>query len=347
MDRFVTRMGDGYLTEMSRDEIKADLEEGTQDAARKGKIPPLGEDELTRLLEICTIPSKFVSVERGNEIILSSDGGTMEIPRLGIPGRLTAVQIWERVIGADTAELGYLDYSYKAVKPIVHEEQRDLEDILMSTVLPLFYGAMPNLGLYTQPDGPVPNPTELLPMGKIAEARESQEEAMEYAVRDIVYVAGRMYESGADGVDLDTAGAAGDADFLAALKAIESLKEKYPDICIMLGASGETVLGMHGELYYDDIRVAGLRPHEQARLAQKAGATIFGPAVNTNTSKSFPWNLARAVTFTKACVEEVDIPIHTNVGMGVGGVPMHHRPCPDVVSRVSTALAEVGRLDGL
>ncbi len=41
------------------------------------------------------------------------------------------------------------------------------------TVVPTFFGAMPNLGLYTTPDGPMPNPAELLPKGKIIEARES------------------------------------------------------------------------------------------------------------------------------------------------------------------------------
>lgn len=41
------------------------------------------------------------------------------------------------------------------------------------TIVPTFFGAMPNLGLYTTPDGSMPNPAELLPKGKIIEARES------------------------------------------------------------------------------------------------------------------------------------------------------------------------------
>ncbi len=91
----------------------------------------------------------------------------------------------------------------------------------MVTHPPLFYGAMPNLGLYSQPDGPFPNPSELMPLGKIAEARDSSEKAVEDAVKDIVYVSSAMYESGADGINMDTTGAAGDADFLAALRATE------------------------------------------------------------------------------------------------------------------------------
>ncbi len=83
----------------------------------------------------------------------------------------------------------------------------------MATHIPLFDGAMPNLGLYSQPDGPFPNPSELLPNGKIDEARQSLENTVEDAVKDIVFVASCMYESGADGINLDSVGAAGDADF--------------------------------------------------------------------------------------------------------------------------------------
>ena len=40
---------------------------------------------------------------------------------------------------------------------------------------------MPDLGRYTVPDGPLPNWSQLLPAGKIAEARAAQEEAAEIA----------------------------------------------------------------------------------------------------------------------------------------------------------------------
>ena len=243
--------------------------------------------------------------------------------------------------------LGHSDYSYKAVKALVSSGQQIMHDILLNTVVPVFYGAMPNLGLYTQPDGPVPNPAELLPQGKIKEARECQEQAMEYAIKDMVYVAERLYEAGADAINFDTTGAAGDADFLATLRATEILKQKFPELCIMIGMAGETLLGMHGELYYQGVCLAGLPPHGQAKVVQSAGGTIFGPAINTKTNRSMPWNLARALTYTRACVEAVDIPVHANVGMGVGGVPMQEIPAPDAVSRVSKAMAEIGKIDGL
>ena len=48
-----------------------------------------------------------------------------------------------------------------------------MRDAQLVLTVPLQYGAMPNLGLYSQPDGPVPNWSELLPQGRIDEARQS------------------------------------------------------------------------------------------------------------------------------------------------------------------------------
>ena len=49
----------------------------------------------------------------------------------------------------------------------------------------------------------------------------------------------------------------------------------------------------------------------------------------------------------KACTEIAKIPIHPNVGMGVGGVPMFETPAVDVVTRCSAAMIEIGTRDGL
>jgi len=348
MQKIYTRMGDGSVIELSENELKRDLEEGTRDAAERAKIPPLSADELRRLLELYKCPDKSVGVEKGKEVVLSYDSGTTKFNRVNVSvSKLQSLQIYERMLGADTMEMGHMDYSYKPAKNIMWIEQPVLEQALLITIPALFYGAMPNLGLYTQPDGPCPNPMELLPQGKISEARAAQEEMVEHAVKDMVYVGSLMYESGADGINFDTTAAAGDADFLATLHAVEILKKKYPQMCIEMGMSGEFILGMHGELTYDGVRLAGLYPHKQLELAEKAGATIFGPAINTNTDKSCPWNVARAATFTKACVENSRIPVHANVGMGVGGVPVTLTPPVDSVSRVSKAMVEITRLDGL
>jgi len=348
MRKTFSRLGDGSPIEMTESELRSDLEDGTRDAAKRGRIPPLPEEDLKYLFDIFNTPYRFVSVERGNEVVLSYDAGTLKIRRVGIAvNRIQALQIYEKLLGADTMELAHVDYSFKAIKPITGNEQPVLEQALLVTHVPLFYGAMPNLGLYSQPDGPFPNPSELLPQGKISEARTSYEGSLEAAISDMVFVSSAMYESGADGINFDTTGAAGDPDFLATLRATEILKKKYPDICIELGMAGEFILGMHGELQYEGIRLAGLYPHEQVKLAEKAGVTIFGPVVNTNASRSCPWNLARAVTFMKACVQASHIPIHVNMGMGVGAVTVTDHPPIDIVSRASKAMVEITRLDGL
>ncbi len=348
MGKIKTRMGDGFRVEMTEAEVREDLEVGTKDAAERAGVSPLSDDELKYLYELFECPYRVVGVEEGKEVVLSYDSSNTKIKRAGITvSKIQSLQILERALGADTLELAHIDYSYKAVKPIVPFEIPIMEQALLLTIPPLFYGAMPNLGLYSQPDGPCPNPADLLPKGKIAEAQASYEEAVEYAVKDMVYVGSEMYEAGADGINFDTTAAAGDAEFLAALKAVEILKKKYPEMGIEMGMSGEFILGMHGEVEYDGVRLAGLYPHDQLKLAQKAGVSIFGPAINIVTNKSLPWNVARSITWTKACSEVSEIPIHANLGMGVGGVPLNLTPPIDALSRTSKAHVEICRLDGL
>lgn len=343
-----TRMGDGSFITLSADEVRREIEAGVEEAAKKAKIDPLTTDEMDRLYEIVADPRKFVSVQRGNELVLTYDSAPMKFTRLGIPiDRTSILQIYERALGADTLEMAYVHYSIKPIKINLSEEVAPLATALLNTSAPLMYGAMPNMGLYYKPDGPCGNAAELLPLGKIKEAQEAQEEAAKYLEQDILLVASNMYEAGADGFDFDTTASAGDAEFYGVLKGIEKLKEKYPDMGIELGMSGEFVLGFHGELKYDGKRLAGMYPHEQVKVAEKAGATIFGPVVNTNTNRTFPWNLARAVTMSKACGEAANIPVHANVGMGVGGVPMTITTPTDCVSRASTAMAEIAKMDGL
>jgi dimethylamine--corrinoid protein Co-methyltransferase len=79
---------------------------------------------------------------------------------------------------------------------------------------------------------------------------------------------------------------------------------------------------------------------------QKAGASIFGPCVNINTGKSTAWNVARAITMIKPCMEIAEIPVHVNVGMGVGAVPTCAYPPADATSRASKAFAEILKIDG-
>ncbi|MEE4600440.1 MAG: hypothetical protein V2J65_04105, partial [Desulfobacteraceae bacterium] len=142
MGTIFTRYGDGSPLEMSESDLMADLEAGTVDAAGRGNIPALNKEELHYLLEIFKSPYNFVSVERGNEVILSYDAGTLKIRRVGVNvDRIQALQIYEKLFGADTMELCHVDYSFKPIKPIVTMERPILEQALLSTHIPLFYGA--------------------------------------------------------------------------------------------------------------------------------------------------------------------------------------------------------------
>jgi dimethylamine--corrinoid protein Co-methyltransferase len=340
--KILTRMGDGALVEMTRSEIRTDLEEGTQLAAKKARVAELTQDEIDHLLDIYGSSARFTAVDIGDEVIMSNDGtGTKHIGN-----RVQDLQTFEQVVGVDIVELWQIDYSYKAIKTNVAHEGQSMKIAQALCTNPVQYGAMPDLGRYSKPDGPIPNWSELMPLGKIEEARRAQEEAVEMLITDINYVADHMVAAGTDGIDFDTTGAAGDADFLAGLRACRMLREKYPHLGIEIGMASEFVLGMHGQIEFDGERLAGMWPKDQLRMVQAAGASIYGPAVNINTGKSTAWNIARAITIIKPAMEIAEIPVHVNVGMGVGGVPTCVYPPADATSRASKAFVEILKIDG-
>lgn len=344
-----TRMGDGEGIWMSREEIKEDALKGMEDAVSRGKSQPLGENEIEQLVDILTMPEKNVSVERGYEGISTFDAGTLKLPiRSAIPvDRSTALMIHERILCSDTMEMCYTDYSYKAIKNIAAEEAMQMEHAQMNCIMPIFYGAMPNLGLYTKPDGPFDNWAELLPNGQIKEAMAAQEEAAKQCTADMVYIGSALAEAGACGIQFDTAGASGDADALAALNASKALSEKYPNLSITMGMANEFHLGMHGKLMFEGDRIAGQYPAQQAATVKKAGAHSYGCVVNTNSSRSFAWNLARALTYVKEATRVAEIPVLVNAGMGVGGIPLTNTSPTDATTRVAKAMLELGKADGL
>ena len=352
--QIMTRMGDGELVALSAAKIKDDISAGIRNAAENAEIPKLTPDEAEQLFEIIADPSRIVSVSRGEEVIVTDDGCSMSFyagqdsSGVGIPmSRMQAILTYERACAADTISMGHSDYSFKPVKPIINFEMNDYYSTSMLTTAPFLYGAQPNMGLYFQPDGPHPNPANLLPKGMISEARQTQETAAEQMRNDLVYVGKKLNSIGCEGLNFDTCGSAGDADFMAALQAVADLKEATPNMPVIMGGSGEFVLGMHAEVTFDGNKLAGMYPHDQAKVAASAGASIYGVAINISTNKSSAYNIARAITFVKAAVEAVDIPVHVNVGMGVGGVPMMEAPPIDTVTRASKSLVQIGKADGL
>jgi dimethylamine--corrinoid protein Co-methyltransferase len=336
-------MGDGSYVELTRSEIRADAQAGSQAAAARAKVPPLDETMLDHIVDIYASTARFTGVDVGTEVVLSYDGCGSQ----AIGTRINDLQTYEQMLGADILELWHMDYCYKAARTVLSYEQGVMRAAQRVLTAPVQYGAMPDLGRYTKPDGSCENWSELMPLGRVDEARAAQEEAAELAARDIVSVCEGMAEAGADGFNLDTAGAAGDGDLLAALNAAETLRARHPDLGIEMGMAGECTLGMHGQLTYKGTRLAGMWPHQQVKVAEQAGVHVWGPAVNVNTGKSCAWNIARAVTLLHPACEAAEIAVHANVGMGVCGVPMTLRPPVDAVCRASRTLVDLLRLDGL
>ncbi len=336
-------MGDGYMTESTRSGLCADIEAATLEAARKAKCEPLGPEEQERLLDIYASRAAFTAVDVGDQVVLSCDGGGSKMTGTDIQDLLES----EQRLGQDILELWHIEYSYKAIKTILPFQQQLMQNAQLMVTAPIQYGAQPNLAFYSKPDGPADNWFELLPRGEIAAARAAIEEAMEHATKDFIYVSDGMMEAGADGLDFDTTGGAGDADVLSTLRAVKHVRETWPDAGIEVGMAGEFVIGVHGELEWEGRRLAGMWPRDQVQVCQDAGVTLFGPAVNIRTDKSCAWNTAYSITVIKPCMDVARIPVHPNVGQGVCGVPVNGYPGEDASSRAAKAHVELLRCDGL
>lgn len=354
MTEYYTRMGDGKRITMTKEQILDAIHDGSADAADMGGIPELCANDVEHLAEIIMCQDRVVGVEPGHEVVLSYDIGQLDFTGdngnsgNGVDmGRLEAALLHERALGADTFELAHSDYSIKPVKPVIAMEMQTMEEVQAEIVAPFFYGAMPNQGLYYAPDGPYGNPADLMRDFKIEESMQQSELASAHVTRDIEYVATRLQAAGSDGFNFDTTGSAGDADCVGTLNGVKILREKCPEAYIQVGFAGESIMGIHGMIEFNGKVVAGMYPHQYVHLAAEAGANVVGTVVNTNTSKSLAFNLARALTFIKEAVKESTIPVHADMGMGVGGIPMCETPPIDEVARASKAMVEIAGVDGI
>ena len=134
---------------------------------------------------------------------------------------------------------------------------------------------------------------------------------------------------------------------LAALQASKILSQKYPDLSITMGMANEFTLGMHGRLKFEGEKLAGQYPAKQVKSVAAAGAHSFGPVINTNSSRSFAWNLSRSLTYVQEATKVATIPVLPNVGMGVGGIPLTNTSPTDCTTRTAKAMLEIGKADGL
>ena len=142
------RMGDGSRIYLTRKKMLEEIEAGTADAADLGSIAPLNSNDMEKLADILCTPGRMVGVEQGMEVPVTHDIGTIRLDGdqgnsgVGIPSsRLVGMMFHERAMGADTMELGHIDYSYKAVKPVIAQEMQAMEVSQANQIIP--YSTVP------------------------------------------------------------------------------------------------------------------------------------------------------------------------------------------------------------
>jgi hypothetical protein len=190
---------------------------------------------------------------------------------------------------------------------VVAAEQQAMKEAQERVTIPVHYGAQPDLGRYSTPDGPCGNWAELLPGLRVDEARAAQEAAVELAVADMVFVAEALWEAGADGVNFDTAGAAGDADFLAALLAVERLRAAHPDIGIMVGMAPSACWARTASWRQGRACAGSGRP--PAKLSRRPSDDLAPRS--TSTGRSLAWNTSAPAL---AALHGARASWHMNVG---------------------------------
>ncbi len=159
MNTIVTSRGDGQRIELTLDELRNDIVTGSEEAARKGKIDALPPADIDHLMDIFRRPDRTVSVETGQEVVVTDDGAGL-MPSWGRPSAGHAIPIsdhqsilmYERVYCGDTCGLGFPDYSYKPVKSAIGYARSHYKAISMLTTIPLIYGSQPNMGMYCHPN---------------------------------------------------------------------------------------------------------------------------------------------------------------------------------------------------
>ena len=338
-----TRMGDGSLVEMTRSEIKADLEGGTQIAAKKARVAELTQDELDHLLDIYASAARFTAVDIGDEVVMSNDGtGTKHIGN-----RVQDLQCYETLLGVDMVELWQIDYSYKAIKTNVAHEGQSMKIAQTLLTNPVQYGAMPDLGRYSKPDGPIPNWSELLPHGQDRRgARRRRKRPPRCSSRTSTSsptqwsrpapTASTWTRPGRPATPTSSPPSGPAACCARSTRGWASRSAWPPSSCSACTASSSSTASAW----------PACGPRTSCAWCRQAGASIYGPAVNINTGKSTAWNIARAITFIKPAIEIAEIPVHVNVGMGVGGVPTCVYPPADATRRATKAFVEILKIDG-
>ena len=130
-------------------------------------------------------PTRIWGVQRGNEVVMTKDGcvnalnsSRMSSGVVAPVNREVGVRLFESMLGFDSMEVSHNDYSVKPQRFLKALEMLHVELLQETTIFPLLYGFMPNLGPVLPARRLVREPLATsCRIGKIDEARETQEEA--------------------------------------------------------------------------------------------------------------------------------------------------------------------------
>ncbi len=233
--KILTRMGDSSNVELTKDELRTEFEQGSEYAAKKAKVPVAhrergrlprrhvrrphahlgraarqrGRDDQGRLRQRAQLLAHVerrgrAGQPRGRRAPLRVDA------RLRLDGGLA-----QRLLG----EAAALPQGARACCTSSCSWRR--RSSRCSTA------SCPTWGCTTGPDGSFENPSDLMPIGKIDEARETQEDApARPASTDCIEMSDCMLEMGADGIDFDTVASTGDAEFYGRPPGLRSRRQR-------------------------------------------------------------------------------------------------------------------------
>ena len=219
--KIMTRMGDSSNVELTKDELRTEFITGSEDAAKKAKVPSSPRTRSTTWSTCSRRRRASGACQRGNEVVMTKDGcvnalnsSRMSSGVVAPVNREVGVRLFESMLGFDSMEISHNDYSVKPQRFLKALEMLHVELLMETTIFPLLYGFMPNLGLYYRPTARSRTPaTSCRSARSTRPAGDAGGGRRKACLEDCIEMSDCMVEMGADGIDFDTVASTGDAEF--------------------------------------------------------------------------------------------------------------------------------------
>ena len=323
-----TRMGDGYAVVLTPDELRREIVEGSEDAARKAKIAPLDEADVERLTEIFATPAASPAWSRGTRWCSPRTGA----PTRSTPARCAAASAcrWRASRASASWSAPSASTPWRWAIPTTPSSRRSRWWPWSSSAWSrrcstascrCSTARCPTWVSTSGPTGRSPTPPTCC--RRAASGRRGdpaggrRPPARRHALR-------RPRDGRSRGPTAST----------STPPPPPATPSSWPPWRRWRSSPTHDRPGHRGR-HGDG---AGARLPRRALLqGRAAGRPVASPAgaggrdrpARTSSARrsrptparSSPWNVARACTFVKECSRVATIPVHANVGMGVGGVP--------------------------